>query len=221
MTPRALGYAAVVALSVACDPGIIRQSGSIEWLEWPAEVKSATSFQARAILLPPACLPHQFRPGRSVEQSAITFEPYWLVEPVRSVCPPTGPDHALLPDIRLDTLLAVPGLAASSPRTVEMRAATSAPISEPVIRTFGDVTVRPADPDTSRRNAAGRVTLRVDEQGCARIQPGGFFYPVPEYVLEDQADTAGIAFAFVRGYLHDVATPVCGQTRVFHLVTVN
>ncbi len=27
--------------------------------------------------------------------------------------------------------------------------------------------------------------------------------------------------AFVRGYIHEVATPVCGQTRIFHLVTRN
>ncbi len=40
-------------------------------------------------------------------------------------------------------------------------------------------------------------------------------------VLEDQADTVGLMYAFARGYLHVAATPVCGQTRVFHLLSRN
>jgi len=41
------------------------------------------------------------------------------------------------------------------------------------------------------------------------------------FVLEDQADTTGLNYAFVRGYFHEATTPVCGQTRVFHLVSRN
>jgi len=89
------------------------------------------------------------------------------------------------------------------------------------VRSFGEVIVRPSDPDTVRRNAGGRVALRIDDQGCARIQPGGLLSTGLEYVLEDQADTTGLMLAFVHGYLHDVTTPVCGETRVFHLESRN
>ena len=51
----------------------------------------------------------------------------------------------------------------------------------------------------------------------ARILPLGLYDPDSGLVLEDQADTAGLSSAFVRGYIYDVAAPVCGQTRVFHL----
>jgi hypothetical protein len=34
-------------------------------------------------------------------------------------------------------------------------------------------------------------------------------------------DTVGLAGAFVTGYVHDAAAPVCGETRVFHLITRN
>ena len=41
------------------------------------------------------------------------------------------------------------------------------------------------------------------------------------YVLEDQGDTTGLMNAFVRGYIHDAAAPVCGETRVLHLLSRN
>ncbi len=41
------------------------------------------------------------------------------------------------------------------------------------------------------------------------------------YVLDDQADTARFSYAFVRGYIQQSATPICGETRVFELVTLN
>jgi hypothetical protein len=51
------------------------------------------------------------------------------------------------------------------------------------------------------------------------VQPGGSFNPEVALVLEDQADTTGLSNAFVRGYIHDAVTPVCGETRVFHLTS--
>ncbi len=41
------------------------------------------------------------------------------------------------------------------------------------------------------------------------------------FVLEDQADTLGFSLGFVSGYIHDAPAPVCGETRVFHLVSRN
>ena len=89
------------------------------------------------------------------------------------------------------------------------------------VRTFGDVVVRLSNPDTSRRNAAGLVFWRVDNTGCVRIRPLAYVDGGLGFVLEDQADTVGLMYAFARGYFHDAATPVCGQTRVFHLLSRN
>lgn len=218
-----------IALILACDSSDLEvQPATIQWLEWPAEVLVATPFEARMMLIPPVCFPYTFKPGMTRDESAVTFASYFLVQRTTPICPPTEGAFAPNPNIVLDTLLTVLGLAASSPRTFEMRASASVepPVPPPgagesPVRTFGDVTVRLSSPDTSRRNAAGRVTLRIDDQGCARVQPDGYFNPEAGFVLEDQADTVGLGFAFVRGYLHDVTTPVCGQTRVFHLLSRN
>jgi hypothetical protein len=218
---------AIVALS-ACESDLEVHPATIQWLEWPAEVLVGTPFKARSFLLPPVCFEHRFKPGLTLDQSAVTIAPYYLVKPGQPICPPTASASDLLPNPGLDTVLTLPALTVPNSRTFEMRASANADAPNPQpgvgnlpIRTFGDVTVRMSNPDASRTNVAGRVIVQIDNQGCARIQPGGFFSPGVEYVLEDQADTAGVSFAFVRGYLHDVTTPVCGQTRVFHLVTVN
>src|SRR6267378_2606890 len=74
-----------------------------------------------------------------------------------------------------------------------------------------------AHADQSRRNAAGTVSLVTDNGGCVRVRPGGLYNPAAALVLEDQADTVGLSYTFVRGYIYDAAAPVCGETRVFHL----
>ncbi len=63
--------------------------------------------------------------------------------------------------------------------------------------------------------------LQVDSLGCARLSPLGLYNANSALVLEDQADTSGLSAAFVTGYIHDAATPVCGQTRVFKLESRN
>ena len=55
---------------------------------------------------------------------------------------------------------------------------------------------------------------------AARIARAAGSAPVG-YLLEDQADTTGLMNAFVRGYIHHAAAPVCGETRVFHLLSRN
>ena len=227
MTRPAVYLTMIAAVLAACESDLQVEQAAIQWLEWPAEVRAETPFQARAILVPPVCFPHVLKPRVTTDQAAVTLSPYFLVQQTEPVCPPTVLSVSPLPNITLDTAFTMPGLAASSPRTYEMRAtvppdpaANTAPGYVPV-RTFGDVSVRLADPDTARRNAGGTVILRIDDQGCALILPAAQFTPGLEYVLEDQADTAGLSWAFVRGYVHEVTTPVCGQTRVFHLLSKN
>jgi len=218
-------YLALLAGLTACDSGLEIEPASVQWMEWPAEVSVATPFTARMLVPFPACHRSVFKPAVSENQSAVTFAPYFLVEGGAPVCLPSPAlDVAPVPFLALDTVITAPGLATTVARTFEMRAtafvATSTTNTN-AVRTFGDVTVRLSNPDTSRRNAGGVATLLLDGGGCARLRPAGYLQPPQGYVLEDQADTTGLNYAFVRGYLHEAAAPVCGQTRVFKLVSRN
>ena len=217
----------LLAALAACDSGLDVQPAIIQWMEWPAEVVAAKPFSVHLLTGFPACHKWVFKSAVSADQSAVTFAPYFLVERGEPVCLPVPETLEIfpVPNLGLDTSVVAPGLATAVERTFEIRASTTvnAPPPSPSVgdipvRTFGDVIVRLSNPDSSRRNAAGIVTLSVDIPGCARVHPGGYFSGL---VLEDQADTTGLNSAFVRGYIHEVATPVCGQTRVFHLVTRN
>lgn len=222
---RVYPYVLILAGLTACESDLELQAAVVNWMEWPAEVRAATPFKVRLVMPFPACHQWVFKPSVSVDQSAVTFAPYFLVEKGAPVCLPSPAVGETSPVAysALDTVSTAPGLAATTPRTYEMRAttfiATPGPGTDSTPRTFGAVTVRPAEPDTSQHSAAGVVTLLWDIEGCGYIVPVGQF-PV-RYVLEDQADTIGLSYAFVRGYIHDAAAPVCGQTRVFHLVTRN
>src|SRR6266566_2765930 len=64
--------------------------------------------------------------------------------------------------------------------------------------------------------AATTFTVRLVGYGVA-LSPYGVY---PGYVIENPpADTAEYWFGFVRGYIYEPAAPVCGEAKVFHLVT--
>ncbi len=194
---------------------------TVQWMDWPAEVNAGQPFRTRLVVWGVCAANPRFQPGASVDESAVTFAPYWVVddENIACVADATAP---LLVVYAIDTAGTAPGLAAPFARTYEMRASAYNGVDDPrfagfPVRTFGDVIVRPSNADQSRRNAAGGVTMDRDSEGCVRVRPGGVYNPAAALVLEDQADTVGLAYAFVRGYIHDAAAPVCGETRVFHL----
>ena len=213
-----------LGLFAACDHGTQTTFSpvTVQWMEWPAEVNAGQQFRTRLVVWGMCALgPPRFYAGMSADQSAVTFEPYYLVSKDNIECLTDRASPSASPALlagALDTAGTAPGLAAS---TYEMRAAafvyTIAAATSLPVRTFGDVIVRTAGADESRRRAAGDVNLQRDTLGCARILPLGLYDPDAGLVLEDQADTAGLSSAFVRGYIYDVAAPVCGQTRVFHL----
>jgi hypothetical protein len=223
---RPFYFLPMLAVLAACESGVDVAPAVVQWMEWPAEVPVATPFSVRLLVPRVSCRQGTFRSSVAVDQSAVTFAPYFLLRGP-AYCPPTV--QAIdLPYFALDTVGTAPGLDASYARTFEMRASTSvyAPTPSPStgdqpVRTFGDVTVRLSNPDGSRRNAAGFATTFVDNAGCVRVLPARPSGADAGWVLEDQADTMGLTYAFVRGYIHEAATPVCGQTRVFHLVSRN
>lgn len=221
---RPTKFVAVIALIAGCGPDTQVQPTVVEWMEWPAEVLHDTPFKVRLVVSPQGCGVGAFRTGVSADQSAVTFSPYYLMEKKNVICEPVArvTDIAF---IALDTSGTAPGLQAPYARTFEMRAASEVVVATGAadlpVRTFGTVVVRPASPDQRLTNAAGIVFTSVDTSGCPRIRPFGLYSPTGYWVLDNPADTVGLNGAFVRGYIYQPAAPMCGATRVFHLVARN
>ena len=200
----------------------------VQWMDWPAEVVAGVPFRTRLVVFGPCAITKAFRPSPHADPSAVTFRPYFIAENQDIVCIARGGVSEVLLVSALDTAGMAPGLSAESPRTYEMRAASASNllVAGRTIRTFGDVAVfppsgpGPALPEPPR-NAAGHVSKEVDVSGCVRIRPVGLYSPGAALVLENPSDTAGLQWAFVRGYVYTPATPVCGESRVFHLVSRN
>jgi len=220
----------LVVPAIACsEPDSRIEPAQVGWMEWPAEVSVATPFTARLVGYSPSCAQVlRFVTTPAVDQSAVTFEPYFLItgQPVYCRLDVTGSAALDTGSIRIiaqffDTKADVPGLEAEFSRTYEMRAGTNVYVPDRLtafpIRTFGDVTVRTAQVENGRINAGGTAYAARDSLGCVSLHPFGVF---PGYVIENPpADTAQFWSAFVRGYIYDAPALVCGQSKVFHLVT--
>lgn len=223
----ALFVSLFIVVLPACESDLTLSPATVEWMEWPAEVPVATPFTVRLLVGRPGCVQGEFRPGSSADQSAVTFAPYFLIKKgTDAICLPVAQQVDIYYGA-LDTVGIAPGLPADFARTFEMRAAAAvyaAPataVADLPVRTYGEVTVRLTDPNTTVRNAGGFASKFVDNLGCVRVKPSGLYGPGASYALEDQADTASFRYAFVRGYIHSVTTPVCGEARVFELLSRN
>jgi len=220
---RAMFVVSCVALLAACqEPDSRIGSVMVQWMDWPAEVLASQPFTVRMIVSQP-CAANGFRDGGSADQSAVTFEPYFLDVNEDVLCARQNSFEIAIG--ALDTAGLAPGLPADVARTYEMRAATWEPVVQAnglgslPVRTFGEVTVRPSGVDAVRRNAAGLASVETDDLGCVRIRP--FWVGEPEDLVPLDNQASPVFSAFVRGYYYDAAAPVCGETRVFRLVSVN
>lgn len=189
---------------IACEPDMQVTPTTVGWMEWPAEVAPATPFP---VLLRGydnlTCVRREFVIAPKVDPSLVTFEPYFLYRAGEQPCLPLV---SLVP-VYWDTTVSVPGLSATS-SGYEMRASSGG------FRTFGEVLVGAVS--TGRTNAGGGASVERDTNGCTRVKPATG--PSTGYVLENPPDTVSQWSAFVQGYLYDATTPVCGESRVFHLL---
>jgi len=230
MRPASFVLLLVVPVVACSEPDTRVQPAQISWMEWPAGVTAATPFTVRLVGVGVYCVRIvRFVTAPTVDQSAVTFEPYFLLDGPPNQCRPvqataTSDPASILPIFAsFDTLAGVPGLAAQVSRTYEIRAGTDV-LTRGVaaalpIRTFGDVTVSTAQVENGRINAGGLASAVSDSLGCVTLRAYGIH---PGYVVENPpADTTEYRTAFVRGYIYEPAAPVCGQARVFHLVTRN
>jgi len=232
MRPASFVLLLVVPVA-ACssEPDTRIEAAQVSWMEWPAEVLAATPFTVRLVGYGVSCVEVvRFVTEPAVDQSAVTFEPYFLITGQSQYCrlDVAGASRLDTASIRIiapffDTRAAVPGLEAQVPRTYEIRAGTDVSARDALsafpIRTFGEITVRSASADTKRINAGGTANAVRDSLGCVTQQP---YVVYPGYVIENPpADTAQYWYGFVRGYIYEPAVPVCGASKVFHLVTLN
>ena len=188
------------------------QTAAVQWMDWPAEVAAGQPFRTRMVVWGVCAVQPVFHAGPQANLAAVTFEPFFTFEsPAYCALDLSSPS---LVAIALDTAGIAPGLFATATRQYWMQAVADKPN-----RVFGEVTVRASSPDQSRRNAAGWIYSQVDSLGCRRVSPIGLYRPESELVLENPTDTASLSGSFVQGYIYDAASPVCGETRVFHLVS--
>lgn len=232
MNARVLVVAALAGVGACADSGLQRAPVEVLWMEWPAEVAPGQPFDVRLLGYGPGCARRiALRIPVTIDQSAVTFEPYFLVNGTDPEILCEVPVSAALtaPAIPIDigyydTLAQVPPLPAEYPRTYEMRgaamayAATAPALLETLpVRTFGEITVRDGPAASPRRNVGGNVYMVRDSVGCIRVVP---IAPATGYVVENPpADTTSL-FGFVRGYLYSPPLPVCGDTEVLHLLWV-
>ena len=204
------------------DSGNTVQPVTVQWMEWPAEVAAGEPFRTRLIVWGVCAINPRFESGPSADESAVTFEPYFVLsgDPVYCLARQSA---ELLVAYSIDTAGMAPALSPEFPRAYEMRASAStylvAARSDGLpVRTFGSVAVRP-EPSSTNHNAAGYVSVGVDTLGCVRVLPGWTYPPERGIVIDNADDTVGIAGVFVRGYIYDLTVPKCGETRVFHLMS--
>jgi len=218
---------AALAALAACgaEPDTTVIPTTVDWMEWPAEVKVGAPIDVRLVGGQPCGILLELRTPASVDNSAVTFEPYFLAKKGIGPCPlpaSSAPRVSIIA-VGFDTTAVIGGLPADYDRVYEMRAAASSFIALPTaglpVRTFGTIAVRLAQPDAGRTAAAGFAYEYKDGAGCVRLQPRSA-YRSGGYLVEN-ADSASVLDGMVRGYLYQGAAPVCGETRVFHLESVD
>src|SRR5258705_9446413 len=109
-------FAAIaLGLLVACDePSGKVDPVSVQWMDWPAEVNAGQPFRTRLVVWGVCALNPRFHSGTYADQSAVTFEPYYVVDRDPIFCADLR--EATLLVVALDTAGTAPGLAgAASP----------------------------------------------------------------------------------------------------------
>lgn len=220
MRPTLFATLCLGLLLASCESGPPYQPVAVQWMDWPALVPRGTPFEVRLVVYAP-CAWKAFEAAPHADQSAVTFTPYFGDVRQDILCA----GQLRLIAGALDTVGLAPGLEASFIRSYEMRAASltdgNVNVTDLPVRTFGEIKVADGAVESADRIAGGYVTTTVDTLGCLRLRPLGLYRPDTELVLENPADTAGLDGAFVRGTIYEVASPVCGETRVFHLLSRN
>lgn len=171
-----------------------------DWMEWRAEVQMDKPVNVLIVGFQQCGAAYVRRYEVDQANATILFNPYQVVPetPCLSFAPVMFADNIGVTDLHVGTYQLQSG-----------------------DRVFGEVVVTPDAPDAPPLIGAGGATFVRDPDGCLRLRPAMAYMPhfMP---LQDQADTiADWTNSFVTGHIVQVSAPVCGQTRVFHLLSKN
>ncbi len=208
---RVAARSALLVLAAGCadvsgPADLVRDPAVVAWMEWPAEIAfPGTSPSVRLI---------GFRSGCGSFRIAVTVTAYNLVEldpyeerAANAICP-------LYDFIGIyDTLLALPALPATTPRTPFLLSAPTWDAFGGVVdRLFGDFALVAQVGDTALR-VGGRAELVADSAGCSWAYAQWSYQPGRVMVLDTTIVLgAPRRFAFVRGALLPHSPPRCGQS---------
>jgi len=191
----------VVSLAVisACSDDVSTPLAA-SWLEWADSVTAGVSFGVRVSGLMSET-PTSLRIHVNVDRDTITIEPYSVERPCRHTCPDV---------LRgFDTLVWVPVIAATTPRTVVIRATSPLePLQTPwPLRTFGTITVSVDTPVVPHMRSVGMASGSGDTAGCYLVRP---LSAAPVYVSADQPPAWAPGFVgFVFGRTDPVFRSAC------------
>lgn len=201
---RAARFASLLVVSVAvlsaCDDDSAVTPLSASWLEWSDSVAAGPPFgvhlYGRMGVEPRNLRVHVRRNGDTV-----TIEPYSVGPPCEIGCA-----RALF---AYDTLVWVPGIVTSTPRTVVLRAPKDASVPAPPwpLRTFGALTVSPAVPVQPLMHSVGVGSGFQRSPGCFVVTP---IERSRVYISAEQPPAWAPGFAgFVYGRIDPVLRSVC------------
>jgi hypothetical protein len=179
------------------DGSYVKELGAM-WMEWPAQVQEENPVSV--LIVGGMTCGAEYVRRYEVDQvnRTVLFNPYEIVS--------ESPCVGILPSLFVDSI-DVLGLRAG---TYQLQSGD---------RVFGEVVVTSDQPDAPPLVGSGAATFVRDPDGCLRLRPAMtyFRHMLP---LQDQADTiADWTGAFVTGHIIDATNPVCGVTRIFHLLS--
>lgn len=211
---RAYGRAAagvLLVLAAGCadvsgPADTTRTPAMVTWMEWPAEIAFPGTRPAVRLI--------GFRSGCGVFRIDVTVSAYNLVtlQPYEEIA--AGSPCPLYDIIGIyDTLLALPALPATTPRTPFLLSApTWDSFGGVADRLFGDFTLVAQVGDTTLR-VGGRAELVADSVGCSWAY-AQTTYLAGRVMALDTTIVLGAPrrFAFLRGALLPRTPPRCGQS---------
>ena len=192
--------AVVLAVLTACDSNSPLTPISAAWLEWSDSVAAGAPFGVRVKGIG---FVSDVRIQVRVQGDTMVIEPYTVAQPCRTYCPPVA-------FVAFDTLVWVSGIAATSARTVTLRASSDfhAATGPPwPLRTFGMLIVSPTVPVQPLMRSVGVGSGFRDALGCYFVVPGT---PFRRYISADQAPSWAPGFTgFTYGRIDPVLRSVC------------
>lgn len=189
-----------LAIFAACDKNAPLTPLSAAWLEWSDSVVAGAPFGV--LVRGMGAADSDVRITLRVRGDTVAIEAFTVATPCSPYCPPV----ALL---AWDTLVWVPGIAATSPRTVTIRATSQWPALEQPwpLRTFGTVTVSPTVPVQPLMRSVGVASGFRDSFGCFVVIPGP---PYRVYISADQPPVWAPGFTgFAYGRVDPVLRSTC------------